>query len=727
MKTLANLIVLGNEELGRTLGNHLPGAGVIEQVRTVPQGTALNKALVEGLKGLDVQTVGVVVVMGDDDSLTGFVARLEKAAFRTLVVGEGGVVADPFTPDDVIAALNDLPETDFILPIGGEDGEVRMTGSGLAPPVDGDAEMDAGDGPADEPGDGDAAEGAEVPAWAEGSDGDSAPPWMISDEEDAAEEEAADQEGPAEESADEETEQELVDQEPDWGDPDDAPAMPAWATEPDPEPAAHQAPAAPAWATEPDPSPDVPAWATEPDPDPEAPTPAAPTPVPPAWASAPDPEPAAPAWATDPDPEPTAHPDPDPDPDPAAPAWATEPDPEPEAPNPPARPEAAAHPAPAAPAWAAEHAPTQESARPTPPAWASESPPIVPEVEAPAVNGWTTPHPNTPAPAPSNGHEVPWAATGHPAHLSESLDHGGPVEVFNAAGGNRRSGTGPQVLVFASYKGGAGKTSTALLAASALAEAAGKPGQVVLVDANTAQASISTLLDLRNEAVPDIMRLLDPPWDPKKVTRSLTAIPDTNLHVLFAPHNKRDKRIRNITPQLFRRIVNELRNTYRYIVIDTPVAQNVGEPIFDEFVFTDADELVIVTNPEKESQENNLEFAEIACDPVAGGGRAFPMQHLWILLNRARDGVGYDEVNVRDEFRQYNFAGAVPESDAILRAANDARLHLASSPARDALLHALANITGDESLRPSSAPPTVDGAPRNGGWRGLLAKVGLGG
>jgi MinD-like ATPase involved in chromosome partitioning or flagellar assembly len=269
-------------------------------------------------------------------------------------------------------------------------------------------------------------------------------------------------------------------------------------------------------------------------------------------------------------------------------------------------------------------------------------------------------------------------------------------------------------------------TSTALQAAAALAEAAGKPGEVVLVDANTAQASISTLLDLRNEAVPDIMRLLDPPWDPKKVTRSLTAIPDTNLHVLFAPHNKRDKRIRNITPQLFRRIVNELRSTYRYIVIDTPVAQNVGEPIFDEFVFTDADALVIVTNPEKESQENNLEFAEIACDPVAGGGRAFPMQHLWILLNRARDGVGYDEVNVRDEFRQYNFAGSVPESDAILRAANDGRLHLASSPARDALLHALANITGDESLRPSSAAPTVDGVPRGGGWRGLLAKVGLG-
>ncbi|WP_164711216.1 MinD/ParA family ATP-binding protein [Euzebya pacifica] len=301
------------------------------------------------------------------------------------------------------------------------------------------------------------------------------------------------------------------------------------------------------------------------------------------------------------------------------------------------------------------------------------------------------------------------------------------MEVFNAGVGNRRSGTAPQVLVFASYKGGAGKTSAALLAASALAEAAGKPGEVVLVDANTAQASISTLLDLRNEAVPDIMRLLDPPWDPKKVTRSLTAIPDTNLHVLFAPHNKRDQRIRNITPQLFRRIVNELRNNYRYIIIDTPVAQNVGEPIFDEFVFTDADELVIVTNPEKESQENNLEFAEIACDPVAGGGRAFPMQHLWILLNRARDGVGYDEVNVRDEFRQYNFAGAVPESDAILRAANDARLHLATSPARDALLHALANITGDDSLRPSSAPPAVDGMGRSGGWRGLLAKVGLGG
>ena len=272
-------------------------------------------------------------------------------------------------------------------------------------------------------------------------------------------------------------------------------------------------------------------------------------------------------------------------------------------------------------------------------------------------------------------------------------------------------------------------STMSLMAAAALAEAAGRPGEVVLIDANTAQSSMSTLLSLRHLPVPDITRLVEPPWDPRKVTQSLTIVPETHLHVLFAPHDKRNKDIRNVTPQLFRRIVNELRTKYRYIVIDTPVAQSFGEPIFDDFVFTDADDLVVVTNPGKEAMDHNIEFAEIATDPVASGGRGFPRENLWIMLNRAKQGVGFDDDKVRDDFRQWKFAGAIPEHDDVLRASNDSRLHLGDSPVRTALWHTLANLTGNEELRPQEGPKPSSDDPDQGlsAWRKLLSVVGIGG
>jgi MinD-like ATPase involved in chromosome partitioning or flagellar assembly len=241
-------------------------------------------------------------------------------------------------------------------------------------------------------------------------------------------------------------------------------------------------------------------------------------------------------------------------------------------------------------------------------------------------------------------------------------------------------------------------TTTALLAASTLARAV-RPGgkRVALVDANTAQSSVATIL--QRPVRGSVLDLVRTDVDEALLAQALTPVPEAGeLDVLFGAPDLRSTDERLLTPALWRRIVATLRRSHDYVIVDTPVAEAVGHELFDDFVLRDSTVLLVVLDPNRETIHNNVEWLDIIGDPVSAGGRNFPPERVAIVLNRADPDLVWNEHSVGDHFRRYHFLGAIPHSAAVQQAADDARLVQRFDPAVDLAVRTMLAALVDEPL-----------------------------
>jgi MinD-like ATPase involved in chromosome partitioning or flagellar assembly len=140
-------------------------------------------------------------------------------------------------------------------------------------------------------------------------------------------------------------------------------------------------------------------------------------------------------------------------------------------------------------------------------------------------------------------------------------------------------------------------------------------------------------------------------------------------------------------------------------------------------VLPEASNLVVVVDPNRETIENNLDWLDIISDPMLAGGRDFPAERIGVLLNRATPDQDWNAATVSDQFRRWQFLGAVPSSGTVQRAANNGRLLSEVDPEVDrALRGALHLLSGDPDLAPSAARPAGPGRVRALLGRRLLGR-----
>lgn len=185
----------------------------------------------------------------------------------------------------------------------------------------------------------------------------------------------------------------------------------------------------------------------------------------------------------------------------------------------------------------------------------------------------------------------------HPSHLDE--DHRGSIFVEGMRAGAqdflRRpisskdlvqllDRTHPSVLkaqssaattiAFLSNKGGVGKSTLAVNAATRLAQ--NHPGEVLLIDASLQMGVCAPMLNLRPET-----SLLDAIRERQRLDstliRQLATPHSCGLELLAAPPNA--VAAMEIDDQLMTRVLNLARRTYRYVIIDT-------FPLFDRIVMS---------------------------------------------------------------------------------------------------------------------------------------------
>ena len=160
-----------------------------------------------------------------------------------------------------------------------------------------------------------------------------------------------------------------------------------------------------------------------------------------------------------------------------------------------------------------------------------------------------------------------------------------------------------QIIGVFSPKGGAGRTTIATNLALALHRETG--GRVCLVDANLQFGDVGVLLNLnpKNRSMLDAVEGGEPDAE---ITNSVVIDHSTGIRVLLAPPSPEGADL--VTPQYLRKMVDHLRETHDFVVVDLPAALNDHSlGIMDA-----ADQIVVLTALEITTIKNVRLFLEVA-------------------------------------------------------------------------------------------------------------------
>jgi pilus assembly protein CpaE len=160
-----------------------------------------------------------------------------------------------------------------------------------------------------------------------------------------------------------------------------------------------------------------------------------------------------------------------------------------------------------------------------------------------------------------------------------------------------------QVIAIFSPKGGSGRTTIATNLALALHTETGS--RVCLVDANLQFGDVGVLLNLnpKNRSVMDAMESGDPDGD---LIDSVVINHSTGIRVLLAPPSPEGADL--ITPAYLRKIVDHLKTTHDYVVVDLPS----GLTDHSLTVMDAADTILVVAALEITTIKNVRLFLEVA-------------------------------------------------------------------------------------------------------------------
>lgn len=303
-------------------------------------------------------------------------------------------------------------------------------------------------------------------------------------------------------------------------------------------------------------------------------------------------------------------------------------------------------PAPVAPTPTPAPAPVP-SAYPAPVAPTPFPPPAAaPVVPAPA-SAPQAPVLQPPAPAPA------------PAPVAAPLLAPQPTATVASTGGllDRPPLPGQVTLAVTSSKGGAGKSSVAMLLAGMIAQssaAAGRPLKVCLVDMDTRDGQVGSMI---GKFMPTALNIrVQPVWDERTITSHLVHDDLLGIDTLLAPIRPRTADM--VNADFYRVIIRSLQRTHDVVIMDTSV--QYLDPLISEVCLPEATAILFVTTMVATAVQGMARALREITTPQEQSGMGIPREKIGIVVNQSVANVGMEKDQVLTAGLGVPVVGVIP-------------------------------------------------------------------
>ena len=219
-----------------------------------------------------------------------------------------------------------------------------------------------------------------------------------------------------------------------------------------------------------------------------------------------------------------------------------------------------------------------------------------------------------------------------------------------------------KILVVTSGKGGVGKTTTSAAIGTGPAMRGHK---TVIVDFDVGLRNLDLIMGCERRVVYDFVNVVN-----GEANLQQALIKDKKIEGLFvlAASQTRDKEA--LTKEGVERVLVELKETFEYIVCDSPAGIETGAHLAMYF----ADEAIVVTNPEVSSvRDSDRMLGLLASKSRRAENGEDPIKEHLLLTRYNPERVSKGEMlGVEDvkEILAVTLLGVIPESQAVLKASN---------------------------------------------------------
>ena len=198
---------------------------------------------------------------------------------------------------------------------------------------------------------------------------------------------------------------------------------------------------------------------------------------------------------------------------------------------------------------------------------------------------------------------------------------------------------GQVTIAVTSSKGGSGKSTTAVMLATTIAQSsrsAGQPLRVAIVDLDARDGQVSTLI---GTYLPTAFNLWSSPkWDADAITKAMVRADDLGVDCLLAP--ARPRASQGVGTEFYRHVIRMLQGMYDVVVLDT--SANYLDPATWEVALLEASSILLVTTLANTAIQGMSRAVRDITDPTDVGGLGVPREQLSIVVNQSVAGVGID-------------------------------------------------------------------------------------
>jgi septum site-determining protein MinD len=218
-----------------------------------------------------------------------------------------------------------------------------------------------------------------------------------------------------------------------------------------------------------------------------------------------------------------------------------------------------------------------------------------------------------------------------------------------------------KVLVVTSGKGGVGKTTSTAAIGAELAKAGKK---VVVVDFDIGLRNLDLVMGAERRVVFDLINVVQ---GVSKLSQAL--IRDKRLETLWLLPASQTRDKDALTEEGVGRVISELRETFDWIICDSPAGIERGAMLAMRF----ADEAIIVTNPEVSSvRDSDRIIGMLDAKTVKAETGERVNKHILITRYDPARAARGEMISIDDilEILATPLLGIIPESQDVLRASN---------------------------------------------------------